>query len=645
MSNSLDSPFNPLHAVATSESERYVATLMRGQINEIVGSYHHKFDHLYEAVQNAVDACEKNYVAAEEAKLEYSPVVEVIIDLPNNSLTVIDNGMGMATSDVQQYFFTPYGTLKSLEDGDGARQRGEKGVGATFLAYGSNNLHLTTIDQSSGELTSGCLVDALRWATRDPGKPLLPMLLVEPCEPHSLIAERGQGTAITIRFTDDTNLHSLEDHATDWKQWEAILRLYTALGYVDLADEDPFLRSLRANLIVIDSEGQQTAKFMQTGYLYPHLTTPSQVRLSSLTRRKGYLPASQKDMNIVWETFSREQLSDRITARMEHMPYLRHRKRDQISQILNKHQPEAYVCLASGSDFWESRNHEIWGTDAQGFLVAGMMFATKSQRIGESRRIDFSFRTGDSTRFFILVSMQGLKGDIGRKSLREDIVEFANFFANSIHSTFIAEDDCLKPSPGPFGEDLETDLEKTVDTALGRGDLAIRTQHITKIPAEEQDVVALFFDLLGSGKIRGYKVYSTHISRKYDGVGMFELQNAPENNYDFGSNPLGVAADKYRDGWVRSPSRSIFEFKYNSDGLVQDVRAGYKRFQDIRWLICWELGNRHTQEGIGLLDITVPAQINQRDYHGVTHLLTEHQSKVYVICLEKVIEILAAQEA
>ena len=53
--NSLVASFNPLDTVQGNELDEYAASLMRNRVKEIIGSYHHRFDHLYECMQNAVD--------------------------------------------------------------------------------------------------------------------------------------------------------------------------------------------------------------------------------------------------------------------------------------------------------------------------------------------------------------------------------------------------------------------------------------------------------------------------------------------------------------------------------------------------------------------------------------------------------------
>ncbi|SFG72616.1 Histidine kinase-, DNA gyrase B-, and HSP90-like ATPase [Priestia megaterium] len=641
--NSITESFNPLmFDTNNSLTEKYNAEIMRNNILEIIGSYHHQFDHPYECIQNAVDGCEKLFYSTKKMGLsiDYVPKVQIIVNLLENSLIVIDNGFGMSKEILQKYFFTPYATIKSIiENDESIRQRGEKGVGATFLSYGCNFIHVTSKSAETSEVTSGVLRNALNWC--DKGTNLLPMPVVEPYSPHQEIHNLDHGTVVEIHFSENTNINDLNEHGINCEHWESILRLHTALGYIDNS-EDSFLKGLRAELTVVSEEGIDS-KLIETGYLYPHLTTESSINLDSLVRTAGRLNGrlkdSQRDMNIVWKHFSYDEVSEIVSNRMEKSRYMRQKKKTKLSQILNKHKPQIYVAFTYGSDFWEERNHEIWGEELDGHLKHGITFSTKSQKIGENKRIDFSFRTGDFNRFFILLSMKNLKGDIGRKSLNEDIEEFANFFANGVHNTFTKNIDCLRPSPGPFDENQEAELEEIKDSALETNNIDIKELAFIKEPREEQDVIGLFFNLLGLNIIKGYKVYSTHISRTYDGVGKFILNENSDYFYS-NKNILGVSAEKFRNKIIKSPTKCFIEFKFTTDGLVRDIRSGYKRLQDIKWLVCWEIGDKHVSEGIGLIDITVPAQINQRDYHGVTHLMTEGQDKVYVICLKTIIEIL-----
>lgn len=646
--NSLTDPFNPLVVLQDADQNgAYTARLRRNEVSEIIGSYHHTFDHLYECIQNAVDACEQAFEKqpGEVGETPYQPDIRVTVNLRDNTITVLDDGVGMTKDVVLKFFFTPYATMKASEDqGTQASQRGEKGVGATFLSYGSDHVHVSTLSAETGQLTSCEMLGGLSWARQK--QPLLPMPQVVPCPPHLELSSVPHGTAITVHFSDDANIARLSEHGTDCRQWEAILRLHTALGFVDLQDTNPFLKALRATITVIGLDGIVESKALETGYLFPHKTTQAHVRLGTLTRDKqGRLHESQRDRSLVWDVFTYDQIGQMVEERMGRTAYMRQVARDRISRTLNTHRPEAYVAFAYAAEFWDERNHDIWGDTLEGQLRHGIVFATKAQIIGEQMRVDFKFRSGDFNRFLLVISMRNIKADIGRKSLPAEILEFAQFFANAVQSRFVEQNDCLRPSPGPFAEGLERDLEDLKDSAFSRPAIPIQETHLVKVPQEEQDVIALFFDLLGAQRLKGYEIYSTHISRTYDGIGRFHLRESRESRYHKDTNPLGIPADKFVKGEVKSPAKCFIEFKYSTDDLVKDVRRGDKRLQDIKWLVCWEVGKRHIEEGVGILEITTPAQINRRDYYGVTHIMTEGQDKVHVICLQDVLRFASGSQS
>lgn len=359
MNNTLSTPFNPLNQENDAVDVQAYAVLVRNRVREIITSYHHQFDQLYECIQNAVDACEKQFHASEvSSNSPYLPLVKVIIDLPSNTLTVIDNGSGMSGTELRMYYFTPNATLKSsihAESQPQARQRGEKGVGAAFLAYGSNHIQITTISSNTHELTAGQLDSGRKWCFGQ--CELLPMPEVTPCLHHSEMDTMSHGTAVTLAFTDDAGTAKLSEYGVDWNQWETILRLFTAIGYVDFQSNDPFFKSLNASLTLITDDGNQDTRLVKTGFLFPHLTTPSNIQQSSLVRLNGNkLAQSQKDMSVLWDRFTYEQVDADIVARLNNSPYMRHKEKERITKVLKEHKPEAYVAFTYGSGFWDVIN-------------------------------------------------------------------------------------------------------------------------------------------------------------------------------------------------------------------------------------------------------------------------------------------------
>lgn len=636
MENALKAPFNPLGQVASDEDYRCV--ILRTQVAEIVGSYHHAFDVFLEAVQNAVDACEDRYILESEG--DYSPQIKIEIDLESNTLRILDNGIGMTLDDITQYFFTPFATRKgNRKDPSASRLRGEKGVGTTFLAYSTNSFRVTTQD-ALGSVISARLDGARAWVKNEVA--VLDMPKVEPADP---LPRPGQGTTVEIKIDELSPLGLLQDHGTKPTQWEAILRLYTAIGYIDFDETDPFLSQLRVDLQIVNGSSVQGEKLIATGFLYPHRLTDSAVRKSQLSRNKrGELSVRQRNQDVLYEFFSAPQVADKMTARLA-KPYTREALKHQIRQVLKDYSPQAYVAYVHSAEFWTDRNQRLWGENSEGLLTHGVVYATKRQRVGENERITLTSRTGDFNRFFVVILLDNIKPDIGRKSLPEAVSILADLFTNTVRSEFFDDRDALRPSPHNFDEGEEATLEAIRDKAAARELLPAAQElnlHLTRIPESEQDVIALFFDLLGLGAIRGYEVYATHTAQKYDGVGRFRIARDEHNIYS-PANRLGIAEHKFRQNQVVSPTKSFFEFKQTTDGFVRDYGSGDKRLQDVKWLVCWDIGSDHEEAGLAIIEILDPAQVNQRDYFGVTHIMTAGQDKVHIICLKTLLETLQAE--
>lgn len=310
MENSLTQPFNPLGQVA--DDQIYKAVVLRSQVKGIVDSYHHAFDAFLEAIQNAVDACEERF--SKESDGEYSPQIKITIDLKRNSLSVFDNGIGMSLEDITQFFFTPFATRKShRKDSLSDRLRGEKGVGTTFLAYSSNDFRVTT-QNSNGQLISAQLGGGREWVYSDAHAEQMPM--VQPAEP---LAFTEQGTGVYIEISDESPAGLLHNHGKTGPQWEAILRLYTAVGFVEFSDSDAFLSLLKVDIELINKgDGPDSEHHVvKTGFLYPHRMVDSAVRKSQLSRNKrGELAVGQRNQDVLYEFFSAPQVSEKMATRL-----------------------------------------------------------------------------------------------------------------------------------------------------------------------------------------------------------------------------------------------------------------------------------------------------------------------------------------
>lgn len=642
-SNLLCEPFNPFRLAEQQPlMEQYFNNLKRNEVRQIIISYHQRYDHFHEVLQNAVDACERAYRASvdgEQPTSPYEPHIKIKINVDSNKITVIDNGTGITLDDVHKYLFTPYATNKPDYP---VRQRGEKGVGNTFLSYGSSAYHFTTRTIGGSGFIAGNLSEGICWTLSE--DPTLVMPLVEPAEPHELLSELQNGTIIEITFSEQTNIRRLKDHGTTLQHWEAIIRLHTAAGYIDMQENDEFLNALKVTLYVT-YQGITQSKILQTGYLYPHkVRETTSVRLRDLRRgERGRLPPRHTMKDCIFDIFDSESVKQKTLEKLESYsrfgPY-----RNELREDIVRLNPRAYVLFAWSSEFWSNLNERTFERESNE-IHHGIVFSTKTQRLAEPKNIDFSFRTGDYNRFFILLDVDQLEADIGRKSLEKRVTNLANLIADTFHNTFVEFFDALKPAPRERREDEERELEDLLNAAITDGtaiDLPRAHLAVLKEPREEQDVVALFFNLMGTGYLKGYRFYSTKIARQYDGVGYFELNKNNDILYDVASNPLGIPEELFA-GQSRKAStqRNFIEFKISTDDLIRDIKNGDKQLRDIKWLICWKKGNRHASEGISIDEILEENQRGHREFYGITDIMRDATgTSVYVIRLQKVIEIL-----
>lgn len=78
---------------------------------------------------------------------------------------------------------------------------------------------------------------------------------------------------------------------------------------------------------------------------------------------------------------------------------------------------------------------------------------------------------------------------------------------------------------------------------------------ITSMPTREQDVIALFNQLLAGGVIRGIRIMATNERSTYDGLYRIVIEEPTENHvYNRDNNPLGIDEE------------IIEKFKENSEG-------------------------------------------------------------------------------
>lgn len=212
-------------------------------------------------VQNSVDALE-------DAALLGLPspfLIEVTVNLKQNWISVLDSGIGMSLGDVVKVC-APHASLKPHPDLAKKRDkrsayRGYKGVGLTFLTYGTDDFVVHSKDKTG--LTKARMQYGRAWAENRRSD--VPLLVEDPRA--SMLDKYPRGTVVQFQFSQYTRPKSLSHLASTPETWEAILRTKTAIGQI-LLEREPLVK-LDVQLHVVNEAGTQSRAVLPE-YLYPH---------------------------------------------------------------------------------------------------------------------------------------------------------------------------------------------------------------------------------------------------------------------------------------------------------------------------------------------------------------------------------------
>ncbi|MEI6445020.1 MAG: hypothetical protein WCO29_18305, partial [Nostocales cyanobacterium ELA583] len=250
---------------------------------------------------------------------------------------------------------------------------------------------------------------------------------------------------------------------------------------------------------------------------------------------------------------------------------------------------------------------------------------------GEIIPIDYKSVNADRT--YIVIHFDNCEVDIGRKSFSKELEDFSQEIAQILvihfakyRSTFLKR---------PTGENPNRKRQEKVarwkDICKKYADenplnLSVHNIPIICQPAREQEVIALFNQLIGAKIICGIEIMSTNERFTYDCLYQYKIDFLKEYLYDKVNNPLGILdreiikilKDYKKDNLSFPSSPQVLEYKFSIDGLIEDLKGDEKNSNQIDMLVVWKTGNKWKKHYhiISLLDRD---NLHLRPYHGVTH--------------------------
>jgi hypothetical protein len=231
-----------------------------------------------------------------------------------------------------------------------------------------------------------------------------------------------------------------------------------------------------------------------------------------------------------------------------------------------------------------------------------------------------------------VLHLENADPDLGRKGFQPELEDFGKLVSTLVVNSFLQWRKHLKKETGAPPDIVskknihdwitaQEEHERQHPLIIARPDVFLPTNEpsITSMPLNEQDVIALFNQLLAGGVIRGVRLMSASTHNQYDGVFRFCLKKPTVHHiYNKQTNPLGIDEGQAQAEFVSEPR--ILEYKYSLDGLIVEVEKADKKEDEICLLVAWEMGKKWQTryEVTSLLDLD---NIHHRYFHGGTHLI------------------------
>ncbi|MCK4476290.1 MAG: ATP-binding protein [Methanophagales archaeon] len=611
--------WDPLKASLSSE---LVSATIKRQIRNILKSYTGYFDPFSELIQNALDAVDNR----KQKDTKYTPAIWIKIDLKENTICVTDNGVGFS-EDQFKSFLAPNVSFKRQDD------RGNKGVGATYLGYGFNFLQIGTKTPDFSFV--GAIRGGREWVEDDSGTKTRPKIQKSKVI-HDVFDEIDHGSTFSLKLVGDF-IHPKDLKwvgATTVDQWKIVLRVKTPLGGIYF-NRDCLLSN--CHLTVIDEDGRKTEKLIEEcEYIYPHKVISTCIELDSIMKKQEELIKKRRDPSRLPDSYYK------LNGLYNYWNYKDFVLEDgkkalntEDKELAEKYKISVYGFFCYSTNIWNNYNDEVVklrkGTR---ILSGGCQLATNCMPQGELLMIPLTKHIGYQNVTHVIVHFEEAEPDLGRKGFQPELKHLAQHVATNVARKFILWRKFLKEETGAppdiIGERSihdwireQEDHEKENPLIITREDvfLPLKEASITSEPLNEQDVIALFNQLLAGGVIRGIKLMATNQHQQYDGIFRFCFKKPFENHiFDKDKNPLGIESSKATEEYDSAPD--ILEYKYSFDALIEEFEKGLKNERQIKLVIAWEMGDEW-QKRYEITPLLHFDNLQHRYFHGGTHIIKD----------------------
>jgi hypothetical protein len=317
---------------------------------------------------------------------------------------------------------------------------------------------------------------------------------------------------------------------------------------------------------------------------------------------------------------------------------------EQQRELIERHRVVIYGSFLSTAKTWTRLNDEILKLRrGQRLIHGGLQLASDNMVQGELAVIPLTSAIGYQANAHIIVHFEDGSPDMGRKVFQPELTKLGEVLAVRAVTIFRRFLQYLRPDSGAQSITPDRELyewKKEQEEFRDENPLALTLDghqlSLLSFPRQEQDVIGLFFELIGCGVLRGYNFFGTSMSDRYDSMFMMDYDPKEAIYFDSQNQRLGID----REFPIGKTEPKILEFKYSLDGLIANLEKEEKFTKHIDLVVCWTAGKAYKQRFL-LESLLVGDEGSTRQIFGSSHKAYPDDSNVpafEILVLEDLVE-------
>ena len=600
------------HFAKVEEDER------RSNIERIVTSYRHPWDIYAELLQNSIDAIFEAKQTLHPDRSDWKGKIEIVVDSERRCLKISDNGIGIPPERIAEVIVL--GRSLKRENVQGSRY-GFMGYGLTFVAFQTSYMKIESTYQEQPESRS--YKDLYAYVFNDE------KLIDADKKDTSENLKGTHGTTVSLNFDSAycelpearrKDLDKLFGYAKDPKCFEYILRTRTAVGNTEYLFGKKPPCGIEVMAYLNEKEVKIPFKYLDLLEVLEEFgIEPDRChKLSDFEQQIGFTrsdPPAEQD-------------------RKRKVPAIWHATKEPLE--LGEREPKIIVnfyIFVTSKEYLNRYNKLLNLENTEEELTNGVFLSLDG--MPTSIRLD-NWSHASYLPFTVIVDAQYLRQDLdaGRKGITnyratqlllqaEKLIKEKKLYQ---YRRYVIDRSSVAPSLAN-AKDL---MEENVNKEKVKKGVALSQRWFP--PQEEQEVITLFIELVGTKKICGYYLMRLSGYEQYDGLFEYRLMRTEDTVYNELRRPFGVPCENFQDDGSLY-KKLLVEFKRNLESIYDDIHHYKKDLKEIDLIVCWAANEEKIRvQGDELIEMDE----KERFLEGVTHKLksSEIAGEIPVICLK-----------